>query len=299
MPLVSFQELMSDAQRGQYAVGYFESWNLDSLMSVADAAEKMHSPVILGVSGVYLPHRQRKVRDPLSSHAAIGLDVCRGLSVPACLLFNESPHLDWVHSALELGFNLVMFSDERLTNDLQLQIMRGLVSCAHQRGAAVEAELQPLAGVAGQLRADETTDRRLTDPQEAEQFIWQTGVDALAVNIGQCHYHGRRRVRLDLRRLNELGRLPVPLVLHGATSVNRDDLRTAVEQGIRKINVGSLLKQVYFQALRQACTQVHDHDNPYEIIGSGLENDVLVAARLAMQNSVEDLMKLFGSAGMA
>src|SRR6188474_303171 len=107
MARASFAELMAAAENGGYAVGYFESWNLESLLAVADAAEATRSPVILGFSGIYLPHPQRVARDPLSTYAAMGLDVCRRLSVPACLLFNESPNLEWVFEAIELGFGLV------------------------------------------------------------------------------------------------------------------------------------------------------------------------------------------------
>ena len=91
MPLVDCPGLMAATERGGYAVGYFESWDLGSLLAVADAAESMRSPVILGFSGLYLPHARRPVRDRLEPYAAMGLEVCRGLSVPACLLFNESP----------------------------------------------------------------------------------------------------------------------------------------------------------------------------------------------------------------
>jgi fructose/tagatose bisphosphate aldolase len=91
----------------------------------------------------------------------------------------------------------------------------------------------------------------------------------------------------------------VPLVLHGASSVAENDLGAAIQRGIRKINVGSVLKQTYFRALREASATVAPDANPYEIIGSGLENDVLVAGRVAMQRKVADLMRSFGSAGRA
>src|SRR3954451_7025190 len=96
MSLVSFRELMLGAERGNYAVGYFECWNLESLLAVADAAEAVRSPVILGFSGISLPHPERCVADPLSVCAAMATEVGRRLGVPCCLLFNESPRLDWV-----------------------------------------------------------------------------------------------------------------------------------------------------------------------------------------------------------
>jgi hypothetical protein len=89
MPLAPFAELMADAERGGYAVGYFESWNLESLLAVCDAAEATRSPVLLGFSGIYLPHPARVAREPLNLYAALGLEAIRGLSVPACLVFND------------------------------------------------------------------------------------------------------------------------------------------------------------------------------------------------------------------
>jgi fructose/tagatose bisphosphate aldolase len=102
MALTKFNDLMRDAEKGLYAVGYFESWDLESLQAVADAAEALHSPVLLGFSGIYLHHPERLTRERLSVYAALGNEVCRQISVPACLLFNESPHLERVLEAIDL-----------------------------------------------------------------------------------------------------------------------------------------------------------------------------------------------------
>ena len=100
-----------------------------------------------------------------------------------------------------------------------------------------------------------------------------------------------------LKKLHDV--IDVPLVLHGASSVNREDLKSAIQFGTCKINVGSSLKQAYYEALKEACMAVIPPYNPYEIIGSGLTNDVLVAGRIALQSKVEDYMRLFNSAGRA
>ncbi|HXW29889.1 MAG TPA: class II fructose-bisphosphate aldolase [Xanthobacteraceae bacterium] len=299
MPLVAFQDLMADAARSGYAVGYFESFSLESLLAVADAAEATCSPVILGFSGIYLPHPARRARDRLAPYAAMGLAVCRDLTVPACLLFNESPHSDWVSEAIDQGFGLVMFSDDSHDEDAKWSTITRLVARAHARGAAVEAELAGLPGVGGDLDPATAPGLRLTDPHAARRFAAATGIDALAVNLGQMHLHGRRLVRLDLDRLRALANVPVPLVLHGATSIAPADLQAAIGMGIRKINVGSRLKQAFLAALQDACRAVPDEANPYEAIGSGLDGDVLLAGRRAMAIEVERLMRLFGSAGRA
>ncbi|MBM3235432.1 class II fructose-bisphosphate aldolase [Candidatus Poribacteria bacterium] len=310
MSLVPFKELMAEAERGQYAVGYFESWNLESLQAVADAAEATHSPVILGFSGADLSNPMRMVKEHLSLYAAMGIAACRRLSVPACLLLNESPRLDWALEAINLGFGLVMFTDENLSFDEQLSRICQVVKKAHQVSAAVEGELTPLPGVYGGLSTNPpplvgggrggADDLHLTDAIQARTFVERTGVDTLAVNVGQVHLHGRSKVSLNLSRLVELKEaIPVPLVLHGASSVHRADLKEAAKLGIRKINVGSVLKQSYFEAMRRACMKIGDDYNPYDVVGSGLENDVLAAGRMALQKVVEDLMRLFGSADKA
>jgi ketose-bisphosphate aldolase len=297
MPLVDFHELMSRAERGGYAVGYFESWNLESLQAVADAAETMRSPVILGFSGISLPQTARRAKETLGMHACVGIETCQGLSVPSCLLFNESPYFDWVIRAIELGFGLVMYTDERLCIQEQSERVRRIVGEAHARGVAVEGEVKSLPGIGGELTSA-PAELHLDDPQLARSFVESTGVDALAVNIGQAHLHGRNQLRLDLERLTELReKVPVPLVLHGATSVYRPDLREAIRLGVRKVNVGSILKRSYFEAVRKACSEVGDDYNPYEVVGSGSPGDVLTAGQLALQAVIEDLMCLFGSAG--
>jgi len=299
MPLVPFNELMREAEKCRHAVGYFESWNLESLQAVADAAESTQSPVILGFSGIYLPHPSRTTRENLRIYAALGLETCRSLSVPSCLLFNESPNFDWVSEAIELGFGLVMYTDKEAGVDEQVKRVSAIVGKAHRKGAAVEGELTPLPGVGGELSVVPETNS-LDDPEVARSFVEQTQVDAFAVNIGQAHVHGRSKVQLNLARLRELReKIAVPLVLHGATSISQSELKDAIQLGVRKINVGSVLKRCFFEAMRSECSAVSDGYNPYEVVGSGFEKDVLTHARIAVQKKVEELMSLFGSAHRA
>ncbi len=297
MPLVSFDELMDHARTNQYAVGYFESWNLESTLAVADAAEATCSPVILGFSGIYLPSPERLRTDPISAYFRMAKSIAEGLSVPACLLFNESPYFDAVELALDLGFDLVMYANDDEAQAPRDEKIRQLSDRAHMVGKAVEAELAAVPGVGGEL-PDASTDRNLSEPGDCLEFVGRTKIDALAVNVGQLHLHGRELVRLHLPRLREIAEaVSVPLVLHGATSIDREDLAAAVEIGVRKINVGSRLKQVFFEEMRSATAGVNDRTNPYSVLGSGGEQDVLMAGRLAMQSAVEDLMQLFGSVG--
>lgn len=299
MTISHFNELMARAESEQYAVGYFESWSLESLMAVADAAEATQSPVLMGFSGIYLNHPKRVRSEGLSVYSAMGLKVCQQTSIPTALVFNESPYLDWVIEAIDQGFGLVMFSDDQLSFTDQTTQIQQIVEIAHQVGVAVEGEIESLPGTGEYLKGI-PGDARLTNVEIARGFVKETGVDAFAVNIGQMHLHGKRAVHLNLDLLRELNNaLDVPLVLHGSTSVPQEDLVEAVDCGIRKINVGSVLKQTYFEVIREMCAAVGDTYNPYETIGSGLREDVLMAGRIALQQKVEDYLRLFGSAGKA
>ena len=180
---------MDHAESAGYAVGYFESWNLESTLAVADAAERTRSPVILGFSGICLPDEKRVVKDRLSHYAALGRDVCERLTVPACLLFNESAYMPWVLDAIDLGFDLVMFTDGDLDYQQQKARVRQVAERAHAHSVAVEAEITPLPGAGGEM-IDRPDQPHLTDPARAAEMVDETGVDALAVDIGQVHLHG-------------------------------------------------------------------------------------------------------------
>jgi fructose/tagatose bisphosphate aldolase len=301
MPLVRFHELMADADRGGYAVGCFETWSVDSLLAVADAAENMNSPAILGVSGSYAPYSSPDARDHLSRFAEIGLDICRRLRVPACLMFNESAHLSSVSSAIEFGFDIVRYENQQASSDIERQIVRGLRGWAHHFGSCVESRPQLVAESSGDRRTSgdlaAEPELALTEPMQAEEFVLGTGVDALVVNVVRCHCHNGQAASLDRSRLEVLSRLPVSLVLDEPSSLSRNDLSAAVEYGIRKVNVGKVLRQVYLQVCRRAGVPIDKGDTPLHVVRAGFENSLFPAARFAIQQTIEEYMRVLGSAG--
>ena len=138
-----------------------------------------------------------------------------------------------------------MFTDETLDEARQMEQVRKAADIAHAAGVAAEGEIDSLPGVGGGLQAA-PGETHLTTTERARAFLEATGVDSLAVNVGQVHLHGRAQVRLNLERVSELkSALPVPLVLHGATSILREDLAEAIHRGVRKVNVGSILKRTF------------------------------------------------------
>lgn len=297
MPLVSFKELMEDAQRRGYAVGYFESWNLESLQAVWEAAEETRSPVILGFSGRQLPDPKRVLPEKLEPYAAMGLALCKVASVPTAFIFNESPYLNWIKKAIDLGFNVVMFSDERYSYEEQKKRTFETVTLAHKKNVAVEGELGALPTVM-KGEASSPPPSVLTDPMQAEEFVKETGVDALAVALGNIHVTGSGKVDLDMHRLDTIKEhVSVPLVLHAGSGIADEAAKEAIRHGIRKINIGSVLRTVFFDALKEKINVTDPLAHPYDIIGSGLAKDVLLAGKITVKNLVKEKMFIFGSAG--
>jgi len=296
MPLVPIPQLVQAARARTYALGYFESWNLESLQGVLDAAEATRSPTILGFNGAFLSSKDRRTEERLQWYAQLGRAAAESATVPCGLIFNECPRDDWVRSAATAGFNLVMPSDPSARLEDYCRRVKEIAAHAHRHGAAVEAELGELpCGDSGQVVANGSR----TDPEAAEWFQRETGVDLLAVSVGNIHVLVRGQQELDLGALQRIHRrIPeVPLVLHGGTGIGRDSLKQALELGVVKVNYGTYLKQRYAAALRAALSR--DLVNPHELYGVGGEHDVMVAGRLAVRDAVLERIESLGCCGKA
>ena len=284
---------MQQARKGQYALGYFESWNLESLQGVIDAAEETSSPIIVGFNGEFLSSPNRTVVENLSWYAALGRAAAEATRVPCGLIFNECARDDWVEQAIDVGFNLVMPADTTATYEDYTVRVKRLTAYAHAAGAAVEAELGELPfGGGGDGHADGST----TDPVMVAEFVQETGIDLLAVSAGNVHVKLEGRQGLDLELLQEIvASVPVPLVLHGGTGIASDDLREAIRLGVNKVNYGTYLKQAYLAAVREALDT--DEANPHELLGMGGRDDVMAAGRTAVKNAVLARIDLLGCVG--
>jgi ketose-bisphosphate aldolase len=295
MPLESIPRLLAGCRAGGYAVGYFESWNLESLQGVLDAAEQTQSPVIVGFNGEFLSHEARLASERLALYGALGKAAAESSSVPCGFIFNECPDDSWVLAAVESGFNLVMPADPSCSYDDYARRVKRIVAYAHARQVAVEAELGELPW--GKAGAD-AHPGQLTDPDVAARFVDDTGVDLLAVSVGNVHVQMTGEADLDWERLAALGsRVPVPLVLHGGTGIAPQSLRAAIRLGVAKVNYGTYLKQAYLKAVRSAVSQ--EFADPHDLLGRGGPRDVLVAGRLAVRDAVLERIGLLGCCGKA
>jgi ketose-bisphosphate aldolase len=288
MPLEPVTDMMARAQLGGYAVGYFESWNLESLQGVIDAAEQTRSPVIIGFNGEFLSHPGREAVEQLALYGALGLAAAESATVPCGLIFNECADDGWVEQAIAAGFNLVMPADPEAPLTEYVRRVARLVRIAHGRGVAVEAEVGelPSAGDAGLV----------TDPEAAAEFVSETGVDLLAVSVGNIHIKLQGQSGLDLDRLVRIReRVEIPLVLHGGTGIDPDSLRGAIGLGVAKVNYGTTLKQHYLEAVRAALDTAEP--NPHILLGIGGEADVMVAGRRAVRDAVLGRIETLGCCG--
>lgn len=299
MPLTDMRELLAHARRHGYAAGYFEAWNLESLLAVKDAAESTGSPVIIGFNGKFLGNRARRVRESIHVYGAMGRAVAEQSSVPMSFILNEADDPGLLREGLRAGFNVIMHDHEGCSFEESVRINAGLVAAAREAGASVEAEIGELPSGAG--NGTVASGGRQTDAEEAVRFVERTGVDALAVAVGNVHVLEGGKARLDMELIRKLGsRLSVPLVLHGGTGIDEADLKQAIRLGICKINVGTLLRRTFVNALRDYLA-AHDTDrlDPGEMTSTGGNQDMLAEARARVASEVARLMTSFASAGKA
>lgn len=295
MPLTSVPELMDSAKQRGYAIGYFESWNVDSLQGVIDAAEMSHSPVIIGFNGGFLSQPGRCASERLTWYGALGSAAAASASVPCGFIFNECADDEWVRQAITAGFNLVMpvrADDE--TEAAYTRRVRAMTDYAHSHHVAVEAEVGTLP-----FGGDEDSGMgEMTDPERASAFVAATKVDLLAVSVRNIHMSLHGQAPLDLDRLAEIHQaVSTPLVLHGGTGIEDESLKSAIRLGVVKVNFGTVLKQRYLEALRRGLANADP--NPHHLIGEGGEFDVMIAGRFAVRDVVLAKMELLGCMGHA
>lgn len=294
MPLESIPRLLEAARQGGYALGYFESWSVDSLQGVIDAAEKVRAPIIIGFNGDFLSHPGRKAGERLAWYAALGRAAAATAKVPCGLIFNECPDDRWVREAAEAGFNLVMPADPEASYEDYERRVREITVHAHRLGAAVEAEIGTLpSGVDPHAHASSKT-----DPEVAARFVAATNIDLLGVSVGNVHIKLDGYAALDLEHLERVWRhVSVPFVLHGGTGIAPESIKASIALGVRKVNYGTYLKQRYLAAIQAVLGR--GIRNPHEVLGLGGANDLMVAGRRAVRDAVLERIDLLGCCGQA
>ena len=243
MALETLGNLLNDAHANKYAVGSFNVWDMLSAKNVVAAAEKTKSPIILSVWQTELDFVGEKWLYEMC------LDLGRESSVPAVVFIDHATDITAIEHAISLGATSVMIDGSHLPLKENITLTRKAVELAHAADISCEGEL----GVLGQEEGSVANELLYTDVAEVECFVAETGVDALAVAIGNAHGFYCKEPKLDFERLTQISKcVNVPLVLHGGTGIPDADVQRAIGIGIAKVNIGSEGRKAYMDGIREA-----------------------------------------------
>ncbi|MEU3346764.1 ketose-bisphosphate aldolase [Streptomyces sp. NPDC006700] len=247
MPLAATGELVARAAAARSAVVAFNIITLEHVEAVVAGAEAAGAPVVLQVSENAVSFRYGRLL-PLARAAAAAAERA---TVPVSLHLDHVQSDDLLRQAADAGFSSVMYDASRLPYTHNLAATSAAAAWAHAQGLWIEAELGEVGGKNGAPPLDAHAPGARTDPAEARAFVADSGVDALAVAVGNSHAMTERTAALDHDLVKRLaGALDVPLVLHGSSGVPDGELTAAVAGGIAKVNVGTALNIAMTAAIR-------------------------------------------------
>ncbi|MCB9935763.1 MAG: class II fructose-1,6-bisphosphate aldolase [Planctomycetes bacterium] len=308
MPLEILGKMYEKANREHYAIGQFNFSNLEFLQSAVEAAEEMKSPVIVALSTGAIKY------GGIKNLVALTRTMAEQVSVPVALHLDHGEKLDDIKRCVDAGFTSVMIDGSHHPLEENIALTRQAADYAHSHGGiTVEAELGRLGGIEDDIKVDER-DARLTDPAEAVRFVKESGCDALAVAVGTSHgaYKFKGENRIDFERIKSIKQLlGIPLVLHGASSVDPESVAQinqyggkiegakgldaesytrAIQNGINKVNIDTDLRLKWTAVLRKLIAEKPGEFDPRKFLGP---------ARDAVKEVIKLKMTLLGSAGKA
>lgn len=275
MALYTMKELLREAKREGYGIGYFNAVNLEMVRAYISAAEECNSPIIIGTAEALLPVSSFSWIVPLM------LDQAKRARVPVAVHLDHTYSFDILMQALRIGFGSVMYDGSReKSHEENVRKSAEIARIAHGMGVGVECELGSVGGLAdGSGQEDAMI---YTEPEDARDFVEQTGADFLAVSIGTVHGVYKAEPRLDIPRLEKIhGLVDVPLVLHGGSGLSDEDFRNTIAGGICKVNV-------YTDIILAGKKAMADHPE----LGY---TDTILKAENAMKEATALKLRLFGS----
>lgn len=272
--LTSSKQLILNAQRGHYAIGSFNTSDLEMTKAIIWAAARLEAPVIVETSEKAIAYAG------LENLADIIKNEAKKSRFPVALHLDHGKSLDIVRQCLEVGYTSVMFDGSHLSFQENIILTRQALDMAHRAGVACEGEL----GAIG--KGDDT--KKLTDPGQVAEFVRETGVDFLAAAIGSAHGVGVDE-KLDIALLKKIRtKTTIPLVLHGASGVSEEDIKAAIKNGVAKINIDTDIRHTFAKTIREIGPKYKDLDDP---------RDIMQKVMAEIQKVVEEKIKLFGSEG--
>ena len=278
MALYNMKEILADAQKRGYGVGFFNAVNLEMIRAYIEAAEELDSPIIIGTAEALLPIA------PFEWIVPAMLEAARRAKAPVAVHLDHTYHFKTLMQALRAGFGSIMYDGSRESHEDNIKHSAQIARIAHAMGAGLECELGSVSGLTDETGHED--EMVYTDPAEAADFLARTGADFLAVSIGTQHGVYKAEPHLDIPRLQEIrAAVDAPLVLHGGSGLSDDDFRNTIDGGIAKINVYT---DIILAGKRALCEHP---DASY--------TDGLCLAREAMKEATVKKLRVFGSAGKA
>ena len=281
MPLVNMKPLLEKAKKEGYAVGSFSVANMEMVLGVLKAVEETKSPAIIQIAEVRLNHSPLELIGPLMVAAA------KNSPMPVAVHFDHGKTTEKIKQALDIGFTSVMFDGSHLPFEENSAVTASVKQLAAGYGADCEGEI---GCVGGSEDGSEDIAINCTSPEQAHEFSEKTGVDALAVAIGNAHGNYKQAPKLRFDILEETATLvKAPLVLHGGTGILPDDFRKCIKLGISKINIATAT----FDSVEQSARAAYDANSIkcyYDLQTAEVEG--------AYRNALRHI-EIFGCAGKA
>lgn len=269
---------LNKARKQGWAVGQFNFSTLEQLRGILGAAQKLKSPVILGTS--------EGESNFLGLEETIALfEISRmKYNVSAYLHFDHGKDIDLIKRAVDFGYLSIHFDGSGLSFEENIEKTKKVVKYAHSRGVLVEGELGYIRGSSEAYKKKIKIKKEdLTSPEQVFQFVKETGVDSLAISIGNVHGIYKGQPRLDFERLKEISRKTNAfLVLHGGSGIPQKEIKKAIALDIIKININTELRVVWKESLKKMRSEI----KPYKVLSQ---------AQKSIQEKVEQKIKLFGS----
>ena len=239
MDFVPAKELMASAVRGGWAVPSFCVWNAETMATVLSVARDCRAPVMLMNGPGEFPLL------PPARMAAVARTIAADFDVPAALHLDHGDSHEVVNACLLAGYTSVMLDFSTRPYEENVAALQQVVAKAGPLGVTVEGEIGHV-GKVDDVTVEATGPSTLTEPADAARYAEQTGVDALAVSIGNAHGTYTRLPRFDFDRLAAIRQAAgIPLVLHGGSGTPDDDLRRAIGMGVAKVNVATELVNAF------------------------------------------------------
>lgn len=284
--LVNLNEVLYPAKKNHYAVGLFNAVNLELARGILAAAESTHSPVIMGTAEVLLPY------GPLEEVSYYLIPMAKKANVPVVIHLDHGLRKETCLKALELGFSSIMYDCSTDSYDENVKKVKEMADIAHSYGATIEGELGHVGDNEGSAEGSShlsDPSQFFTDPRMAKDYVDKTGVDALAIAVGNAHGAYKLPPKLDFDRIRTIARtVNVPLVLHGGSGLTDNDFKQAIKEGISKVNIFTDIN----------VTAVEAEFKKFSNMDKGII-DLIPAAVEAVKQEAEKKMLLFGSNGMA